>query len=219
MDQASNMGKGAIALGVVGLLIACLGCATGKFKNPCFAIPYGLLSFIITIIFLVVGLIAMAVSSETGQTTIFELACGLTVTGAAAKLGNTVKNPVDLADLYKNAVDKPICSIFCPCDATSVFDPTALPNTKLITYGRYVDASSNAAAYNSGSSKYYTPKSGEELQALIWAAPGSSTKTYASYQDCYKNVLGPASANDEKASATKKKIDKFIQSGGFDFLK
>lgn len=162
MDQASNAGKGAIALGAVGLLIACLGCLTGKTKNFCFAIPYGLLSFIITIIFLVVGIIAMAVGSETGQTTIFELACGLTVTGAAAKIGNSVKNPVDLADLYKNAVDKPPCSIFCPCDASAIstgkFDPTTLPNKKLITYGRYVDASSNAAAYNSGSSKYYTPK-------------------------------------------------------------
>lgn len=180
LDEASNVGKGAIALGVVGLLIACLGCLTGKTKNFCFAIPYGLLSFIITIIFLVVGLIAMAVSSETGQQTIFELACGLTVTGAASSQLATVKNPVDLADLYQNAVDKPICSIFCPCAANAVFDPKTLPNTKLITYGRYVDSSSNANAY---SSNYYTPKSGnaEDLQALIWVAPGSKTTPYASY--------------------------------------
>lgn len=101
MDQASNMGKGAIALGVVGLLIACLGCATGKFKNPCFAIPYGLLSFVITIIFLVIALFSFAVASTTGQATIFELACGQTVTGAAASTLANVKNPVDLAATYQ----------------------------------------------------------------------------------------------------------------------
>jgi hypothetical protein len=71
LDQVGSMGKGAIAVGVVGMLVACLGCWTGKTKNFCFAIPYGLLSFVITIIFLVLALFAFAVNSEQGQTTIF----------------------------------------------------------------------------------------------------------------------------------------------------
>lgn len=95
------MGKGAIALGAIGILIACLGCATGKFKNPCFAIPYGLLSFVVTIIFLVISLFSFAVASTEGQATIFELACGRKVTGTAASQLANVKNPVDLAATYQ----------------------------------------------------------------------------------------------------------------------
>lgn len=65
-----------VAIGVIGLLIACLGCATGKTKNFCFAIPYGLLSFILTIVFLIFSIIAMGASSDTGKAAMFAAACG-----------------------------------------------------------------------------------------------------------------------------------------------
>lgn len=66
MDAGAGIGKGNIAVGVVGILIALLGCATGKLKNPCFAIPYGLLTFIVAIIFLVITIAAGVISSSTG---------------------------------------------------------------------------------------------------------------------------------------------------------
>jgi len=55
---------GNIAIGIFGLLVACLGCLTGKKKTFCFALPYGLLTFIITIIFLVIALAAFALGSD-----------------------------------------------------------------------------------------------------------------------------------------------------------
>ena len=63
MDAQEGVGKGIIAVGVIGLLIACLGCATGKTKNFCFAIPYGLLSFIVTVVFLILTIVASGAAS------------------------------------------------------------------------------------------------------------------------------------------------------------
>jgi len=65
-DAGNAMGKGMIGIGIVGLLVACLGCFTGKKKMACFAIPYGLLSFIITIIFLVIAIISGGIASKVG---------------------------------------------------------------------------------------------------------------------------------------------------------
>ena len=61
---AKGIGAGNIVIGIFGLMIACLGCLTGAKKNPCFAIPYGILTFIITIIFLVIALISGGISSK-----------------------------------------------------------------------------------------------------------------------------------------------------------
>jgi len=64
MDNAGNaMGGGMVGIGIVGLLVAILGCFTGKAKMPCFAIPYGLLTFVITIIFLVIAIISGGIAS------------------------------------------------------------------------------------------------------------------------------------------------------------
>lgn len=76
MNAGEGIGKGNIAIGVVGILIALLGCATGKLKNPCFAIPYGLLTFIVSIVFLVIAIAAGALSSERGKSDALKVLCG-----------------------------------------------------------------------------------------------------------------------------------------------
>jgi len=50
-----QIGTPIIALGVIIIVISVLGCATAKFKNPCFALPFGLINLILGIIFLVIG--------------------------------------------------------------------------------------------------------------------------------------------------------------------
>jgi len=60
---AGGIGMACIVVGVFGLLVAVLGCCTGKVKNPLCAIPYGILTFVITIVFLVFSLIGFAASS------------------------------------------------------------------------------------------------------------------------------------------------------------
>jgi len=75
-NSAKSIGYLNIGIGSVGLLIGCLGCCTGKLKKPCFAIPYGLLTFVITIIFLVITILAGIVASKEGQQAMFSAACG-----------------------------------------------------------------------------------------------------------------------------------------------
>jgi len=57
-EGAKGIGLGTVIIGFAGLLIACLGCVTGKFKNPCFAFPYGVLAFLVTVVFLVITIIS-----------------------------------------------------------------------------------------------------------------------------------------------------------------
>ena len=71
-SMAAKMPKGSIpssgggpilGLGVVIMVTSVLGCATAKFKNPCFAIPFGILTLIFGLILLIIGFLAMAISS------------------------------------------------------------------------------------------------------------------------------------------------------------
>ena len=50
-------------MGVVGILVAILGCSAARLKNPFFAIPYGILTFIGGIIFLFVALMGLTMST------------------------------------------------------------------------------------------------------------------------------------------------------------
>ena len=66
IDAGKGIGKANITIGVVGILIAVLGCATGFMKNPFFAIPYGVLTLFVGTIFLVIAMICMALASAQG---------------------------------------------------------------------------------------------------------------------------------------------------------
>ena len=56
---------GIIAFGVLILATSILGCATARFKNPCFAIPFGILTFVFGVILLIIGAIMIAIGSPT----------------------------------------------------------------------------------------------------------------------------------------------------------
>ena len=53
-----------MVIGIITIFIALLGCATGKMKNPCFAIPYGAFSFILWVFFIVITIIAFGLGSS-----------------------------------------------------------------------------------------------------------------------------------------------------------
>lgn len=94
-----------IALGVVLLFIALLGCATARFKNPCFAIPFGCINFIIGILLLIVT--AFALGGEAVQGPLFDVACLPSEDNPALKFDA----------LYRTNIDKVMCSVACPCRA------------------------------------------------------------------------------------------------------
>jgi hypothetical protein len=134
---AKGIGAGNIVIGIFGLLIACLGCLTGKKKEVCFAFPYGILTFIITIVFLVIALISGGISSEAGQKAIFDAACGVNIV-VPGQSGKTINTNLDLSEQYTKYVDQPTCSLFCPCPDIAAPDIDTFPQTKLYGWGRYM---------------------------------------------------------------------------------
>lgn len=64
--KKSGYGMPVIVCGAFALLTSILGCATGKFKNPCVAIPFGLLTLVIGIILCAMGLIIGALMTGMG---------------------------------------------------------------------------------------------------------------------------------------------------------
>lgn len=62
-----------IAFGILLLVISFLGCASAKFKNPCFAIPFGLLNCIFGLILIIIGFLALAGGALTA--TVFNVLC------------------------------------------------------------------------------------------------------------------------------------------------
>ena len=181
-DGAKGIGYGVLFLGMFGILVACLGCVTGKFKNPCFAFPYGLLTFLVTIVFLIITIIAGSVSSEQGKTSLFNLACG----GPVKLPGQptTTTSNLDLAATYSQYVDQPMCSVFCPCPVADAFSSSTLSQASLMKQGRYVDKSlSKGIGYTTQPSDQTI-----KMQDLNMLQFGGST-TYDTYEKCFNEVL------------------------------
>ena len=63
MNSTKGIGKGNIAIGIVGFLVAILGVCAGKLKNACFAIPYGIFTFIFSVVFLIMAIISFGFST------------------------------------------------------------------------------------------------------------------------------------------------------------
>jgi hypothetical protein len=95
-----------VGLGVLILATSLLGCATAKFKNPCFAIPFGILTSVFGLILLILGFIAMAVGSPQAVDIMRKAGCG----------DKSASNPLNAFDnQFNEMVVKPMCSEICPC--------------------------------------------------------------------------------------------------------
>jgi len=53
---------GVLVLGIFSFLVGVLGCLVCKFKKPCFAIPYIILTGIIGLIMVIIGIVALGVA-------------------------------------------------------------------------------------------------------------------------------------------------------------
>ena len=94
-----------LGLGVLILATSILGCATARFKNPCFAIPFGILTFVFGLLLLIIGALAMAVGSPPAREMMMQVGCN-----------NDANNPLRQFDnQYNEMVGKPLCSDICPC--------------------------------------------------------------------------------------------------------
>ena len=106
-NMSGNAIKGVMAFGALILVTSCLGCATARMKKPCFAIPFGAMTFVFGLILLIIGLMTMAVSSGKNINDMMEKTI----------CKNDPKNPAIMFDnKYNEMISKPMCSKVCPCD-------------------------------------------------------------------------------------------------------
>lgn len=66
LSKTEGYGELYYSVGSIGILIACLGCLTSRTKNIWFGLPYGILTFAITIGFIVIAIMSSILKSETG---------------------------------------------------------------------------------------------------------------------------------------------------------
>ena len=95
----NGTGTGVLVLGLIVIGTAILGCATSKFKHPCIATLFIIMTLVMGLVLLIVGFIAAAGG---------EIYMAASVAGCAMD---------DSYPLYKAAVDANMCTDICPCNS------------------------------------------------------------------------------------------------------
>lgn len=94
--------------GIFSLILALMGCATVKFKNPLITGPFVICTFIVAIICMIGGGVVM--SGDIRQQACFTK---FKPTGS-----DTETTGNEMAKEYLQFVDKSMCSSLCPCELT-----------------------------------------------------------------------------------------------------
>lgn len=211
----SGYGVPVIILGVFALLTGFLGCATGKFKNPCFAIPFGIITFVIAVALLALGAIAAGSRTKAGEKLIMDKKNLLCKTGAAK----------DFAQDYNDMVGKVLCTDKCPCDpgpANRDKDLWKASKTaaEFRTYGRVFDKKDLTTTEESNfkSLSIYA-----DVVPFTWKKNAAGGKATNNWMDCYTNVLSKDLETNEKSTNSKrqkqaKKVKAFIKKGANKFI-
>ena len=97
--QEGGTGKAVLALGVIIIITSMLGCATAKFKKPCFAILFIILCGVLGLVMVIVGALAAFP--------------GNAVFTMAADQACSVDNSYDS---YRDIIDSKMCTDACPCN-------------------------------------------------------------------------------------------------------
>jgi len=164
-DIAAELGTPIIALGIVLVVISCLGCSTSYFKNPCFAIPFGLINFTLAIVFFVIT--GFALGGAAVQDPIFALACSKDPNSPVAKFDQ----------FYSWNIDKVMCSYPCPCKA----DPTWELGTNdeaLRKFGRTI------AATPAELIEYQNKANKAAVVPMMYAV----NDHYTTFKECFKSL-------------------------------
>lgn len=214
------MATAVIAFGVLLLVVSCLGCATAKFKNPCFAIPFGLTNLIFGLILLILAFVGMGSAALTDV--FFNQMCPY----------NKLTNPRETLsgfDLeYNNNIDKQMCSEACPCFIEEANKDTTWPSS--LTPAQ---ANKYRRTFDFKEFKKTTTKPGTSVAISLeendWDANGYEAEYtpfgfttveangQANFASCYKNVL--KEKKDYKKKSFQNKFEKYATGSAFDTIK
>jgi len=190
----SGLGMGVLLLGVVSFLVGVLGCLVCKFKKPCFAVPYIILTGIIGLVMLIIGIVALGVAADAVEQ-VKDKACA---------------ESDSLVAKYAEVISDNMCTDTCMCYSGPSNSNKDLwegyGDEYLTTFGRSTEATNAVANANSTVT----------IQPLIFNN-ANSTNTVQSWEECYTNVLEPAmnSSSDARWDNAKN----FIKDGGLDFMR
>lgn len=109
----ANAAVGFIAIvgAVFGVIVSILGLFVQKCMNCCFAVPFGLLTFIAAIIALIFG---AGIIGGTAATKVKDDICNAKIDGSTTTAGAFLKGH------YDKYVDNVMCSDTCNCDPTNL---------------------------------------------------------------------------------------------------
>jgi len=198
-----------MVVGLLTLLTALLGCCvccSDKWKCPkaCFAVPFGIVTFVMGVALIVLG--------------------GLAVSAGSLLTPETFKGPIcasakaqDAVAAYTTAIDKVMCSEECPCAQGAGRSNQelwgALDTAILRKYAR----AANRGQMTSTENKNYQAQG---VEAPVVPFTWKQTGAYTSWGECYKQVLKAKEQTDASTrTASQKSADAFFQRGGFNFLK
>ena len=199
-----------MVVGLLTLLTAMLGCCVCssdrcKCHKACFAVPFGIVTFVMGVALIVLGLLAVSAGSLLTPETFKGPICS----SARAQ---------DAVAAYASAIDKVMCSDECPC-AQGAGRSTqelwgAIDSAVLRKYAR----AANKGQMTSTENKAYQAQGVEApVVPFTWKQDGA----YTSWGECYNQVLKTQQEQTDASerTASQKQADAFFERGGFNFLK
>lgn len=186
-----------IALGIVVLFISLLGCATARFKNPCFAIPFALVNLLLAVLFLVVAFIALG--GETVQDPLFNVACMPTDDNPALKFDA----------LYSTNIDKVMCSRACPCKADVSWE-LGTNDGRLRAYGRTIAPTAAELAE-------YLAKENEAAIVPMFYSAEIGIPVYSTFKDCF-DYLSEQQKENPNQDPRQKEFAEWAETNAFDVI-
>lgn len=180
-------------MGAVALFIGCCGCAQAKFKKIFIAIPFGLLSFIVFILFIVFGAAALGVSLVSDKA--LDSFClqkvnanGFRTLPEQYKAFEPITKVVSEVDTWSKVPNKLMCTSKCYCKKE---EELKFFNVKTNTESNVARNAAIAKNY-AGNSNYYQFTS------------NTNEKRYSNFEDCYKaNPLDVSKVPDSEKAKTK----------------
>jgi len=163
------LGLGILILGSIIVLISLLGCATGKWKKPYFAVPFIILTLIIGIAILVIGIVITFASTI--------------ISDLSSEACNNYSEQID----YNSVVSKYVCSKTCPCPTgEDDFNKNLWSSYDYSMFNKYFRSKDEASMSVDEKNEYETNGDYAEVTPLVFKNTGT---TYSNWVDCYNEVL------------------------------
>ena len=189
-----------IIIGLIAIFTSVLGFATYRWKNPCIAIPFGLVNLVMGVSLLMLTVLVNGYINVINIDDFRKRLCG---------------DDNKIARRYTDAVDRVMCSDICPCNAGGI----TKSNKKLWeSQDRLKDFDRKTNWMNmliDQKNDFKKNSINAKVVPLTWNITGG----YNTYMDCYNAVLKQKYNNPENLFNQKdSRLTMFFDDGALEFL-